>query len=327
METTQSVYRGVPWWTKWAVAGGICSLLLIYRGYVSRGRRCRSTAGMVGKTVLITGGNCGIGKAAAMDLAGRGARVILACRDVEAGQKAARHIVSQSKNPDVRVRKLDLASLASVRAFCEAFKEEEAKINVLINNAGVFQVPFGLTEDGFETHMAVNHFGHFLLTQQLLELMKKAAPSRVVVVSSSLLKRARLDLGDVNMRQGEYVKSRGYANSKLANALFARELSRRLEGTGVSVYCVHPGMVMTKLSRYVLPAALRVVLQPIAMLLGLKTPVEGCQTVVYCACEESIQSETGCYYGNCQKDSWPEVCLDDGAAKKLWELSEDLTAS
>ena len=188
---------------------------------------------MKGKTVIITGANTGLGKEVALDLARRQARVILACRSLEKGEQAVKEILSKVKDAVLVVKNLDLSSLASVRTFAGEILKEEGRLDVLINNAGVYMdPPTAKTQDGFEIHFGVNHLGHFLLTNLLLELLEKSSPSRIVVVSSSLAKRARIDFDNiyaekVHSERQDHMKG-PYAQSKLANLLFAHELSKRL---------------------------------------------------------------------------------------------------
>jgi retinol dehydrogenase-14 len=279
---------------------------------------------MEGQTAIITGANCGIGEATALEMAKRHARVIMACRDVKAGEEAVKYIRRYTSNGELVVMKLDLASLASVREFCLAVLAEEPHIDVLVNNAGVFQCPYSKTEDGLEMQMGVNHFGHFLLTNLLLERIKRSSPSRIIVVSSSLHRKGVINFDDINSEKS-YDKKKGYNNSKLANAVFSRELSRRLEDTGVAVCCVHPGMVATNLSRHVVNRVVQKLLLPLLVLLGLQTAEEGCQTILYCAVASELENARDGYYGWCRREPWPGAASDLGAAKKLWELSETIT--
>nr|KAG5688356.1 hypothetical protein BaRGS_032924 [Batillaria attramentaria] len=289
-----------------------------------RKRLCKNTETLEGKTVIVTGANCGIGEATALELAKRHARVILACRDVASAENSVKYIRRYTKNGDLVVRQLDLASFASIREFSRKVLAEESHIDILVNNAGVFQCPYTKTKDGFEMQMGVNHLGHFLLTNLLLDRLKKSAPSRIIVVSSALHKYGAINFDDFNSEK-EYNKRKSYSNSKLANALFARELSQRLDGKGVNVYCVHPGMVATNLGRHVMSRFARKLLTPIAVLLGLKTAEEGSQTIVYCAVASELQKTTGGYFGYLKQEPWTAAASDLGVAKKLWELSEKLT--
>ena len=296
-------------------------ILLIKRHF--GGGVCRSLAQMKGKTVIITGANTGIGKETALDLARREARVILACRDLEKAEKAAADIRRKTEGlvkADLIVKRLDLASLKSVNDFCDDILKTEDRIDVLVNNAGIFQCPFWKTEDGFEMQFGVNYLGHFLLTNRLLNLLKKSSPSRIVMVSSALHKRGKIDFDNLNSEK-QYDKGAAYASSKLAMVLFAKELHRQLEGTEVSVYTLHPGVVRTELGRH-FPAVTLTLAYPL-MWLVCKSPVQGAQTTIHCSVAGELEGLSGHYYGDCQEKPFPEVKnADDAVAKKLWEVSE-----
>ncbi|KAI0241881.1 Retinol dehydrogenase 14, partial [Lamellibrachia satsuma] len=312
----------ISWWKLSLLGATGFSIYMIKRRVA--GRMCPSNALMVGKTIIITGANSGIGEATALELAKRQARVILACRDEDSANATVRYIRKKTAAGQLVVRRLDLASLASVKKFADDISKDEEHIDVLINNAGVLQRPFSKTEDGFETQMGVNHLGHFYLTNLLLPKLKQSAPSRVVVVSSGLHKLGKIEFDNFNSEK-QYDRRAGYANSKLANNMFARELSSRLEGTGVCAYCLHPGMVFTNIGRHVMPSLLfKFLLYPLACLL-LKSPYAGCQTVLYCAVAKELEGVTGHYYGNCEEEEWTQVSLDDVVSKKLWSVSEELT--
>jgi NAD(P)-dependent dehydrogenase (short-subunit alcohol dehydrogenase family) len=187
-----------------------------------------------GKTVIVTGANTGIGKETALDLAGRGARVIMACRNLRKAQVALQEIIKKSRNSNIVVKHLDLASLKSVQDFADDINRHEPQLDVLINNAGVAYFPqLTKTQDNFEM---INHLGHFLLTNLLLDLLKKSSPSRIVVVSSSGYKflTNEFNLENINSELF-YDKVDAYGQSKLANILFSKELAKRLQGSGVSV--------------------------------------------------------------------------------------------
>lgn len=212
--------------SKIALVGACGALVWFLRRYFAGGI-CKNNVSLAGKTAIITGGNTGIGKATAFAFAKRGARVILACRSVEKGDKAAKEIRLQVKNADVAVRYLDLSSLSSVRRFVDNFLRSENQLHILVNNAGLFGCPHWKSEDGYEMQFAVNHLGHFLLTNLLLDPLSKSAPSRIVVVSSSLHKSAKINFEDLQGDQS-YLPKVAYKQSKLANILFAHELSKRL---------------------------------------------------------------------------------------------------
>ena len=195
-----------------------------------------------GKVVIITGANSGIGKETAIDLAKRGGKIYIACRDIKRGEDALTEIKLESKSENVYFLQLDLASLDSVRDFSQKFHELESQLHILINNAGVMACPKADTKDGFEMQIGTNHLGHFLLTNLLLDLLKASIPSRIVVVSSILHRIGRINKRDFNCEKS-YSKWFAYGQSKLANILFAHELAHRLEGTGVTINSLHPGLL------------------------------------------------------------------------------------
>ncbi|XP_074449920.1 flotillin-2 isoform X4 [Larus michahellis] len=227
----------------WALLGA--GLLLALYTLLRHGLRPavpppRSPAALRGRTAIVTGGSGGIGAATALELARGGARVVLAARDALRGEAAACRIRTETGNPEVRFMQLDLASLRSVRAFASAFLRQEPHLHLLINNAGVSAG--GMTEDGFSLSFQVNHLGHFLLTQLLLERLQSCAPSRVVIVASRAHCAGRLHPDTLGRPPpGPLSAFQDYCDSKLANMLHARELATRLQGTQVTCYAVHPG--------------------------------------------------------------------------------------
>uniref|UniRef100_A0A4W4FZ18 Uncharacterized protein n=1 Tax=Electrophorus electricus TaxID=8005 RepID=A0A4W4FZ18_ELEEL len=256
-----------------------------------------------GRTVIITGANTGIGKETACDMAKRGARVVMACRDFIKAEKAAAEIQRSTGNVNVVVRQLDLASLISVRKFVHEFITTEDRLDILINNAGVMMCPHSLTEDGFETQFAVNHLGHFLLTLLLLDVLKRSAPSRVINVSSIAHKGGKIHFDDLNFNQKPY------------NAL----VSYRQKP--VTAYALHPGVIRTELGRYVKsrhPLFSALLFFPSVIL--MKTPKEGAQTSIYCAVTEGY----ACCVSDCQlKEPSPEA-KDDVTAMRLWDVSSEM---
>ncbi|XP_070684415.1 retinol dehydrogenase 13 [Pempheris klunzingeri] len=302
-----------------AAGAGILALRRWMAGAV-----CRSKVRLDGKTVLITGANTGIGKETALDMAQRGARVILACRDMTRARIAADEIRQKSGNGNVVVKKLDLCSLQSVRDLAKDVQENEEHLDILINNAGIMMCPKWKTEDGFEMQFGVNHLGHFLLTNCLLDLLKKSAPSRIVIVSSLAHEKGHIHFDDINLDK-DYQGEESYRQSKLANVLFCRELAGRLQGTGVTVYSLHPGVIHTELGRHLFPTLAlwkRILVMPLLML--IKSPWEGAQTTIYCAVDESLANVSGLYYSDCAPKTPAPQALDDAAAKALWDLSASM---
>ncbi|XP_039982553.1 retinol dehydrogenase 12 isoform X1 [Xiphias gladius] len=270
-----------------------------------------------GKTVIITGANTGIGKETAKDLAGRGARVILACRDMTKGEQASRDIMREVKGAKVVARQLDLADTKSICQFSENVYDTERALHYLINNAGVAICPYAITVDGYEMQFGVNHLGHFFLTFLLLDLLKHSAPSRVINVSSAAHAMGKIQFADLNGGK-DYHPVRAYAQSKLANVLFTRELARRTEALGVTAYSVDPGMGNTEITRHI-----RRPLVDIFKTLGMlvKTPAEGAYTTIYCTVTPENQLVTGGYYKDCARAKSCRAGQDDGTALKLWAVS------
>ncbi|XP_068675242.1 retinol dehydrogenase 13-like [Montipora foliosa] len=312
----------------WKVAGPLSSLaaaaggIFLLRNYFSGGV-CRSEAKLDGKTVIVTGANTGIGRETALDLAGRGARVILACRNVPKAQEVADEILKKTGNSKVLVKELDLASLKSVRNFARDINETEERLDILINNAGIMRCPYWKTEDGFEMQLGVNHLGHFLLTNLLLDLLQRSQPSRIINVSSLAHTRGKIRFDDLQSEK-EYNPGQAYAQSKLANVLFTRELSKKLEDTDVIVASLHPGAVKTELGRHLSIAKSFLASMLFAPLVWLifKTSWQGAQTSIHCAVSNDVES--GLYYSDCKAKEVAEQGKDDAVAKKLWEVSADL---
>ncbi|XP_064643881.1 retinol dehydrogenase 14-like [Lineus longissimus] len=286
---------------------------------------CTSKASMVGKTVIITGANSGIGKESALDIARRGARVIMACRNAEEGEKVAAEIREKTGSTQIVVRTLDLASLTSVRNFAEEIKRSENRLNVLLNNAGVMMCPPMKTADGFEMQLGTNHLGHFLLTNLLLDLLKSSAPSRIVNVSSTAHKHGKIHFDDL-MLEKKYDSWGSYQQSKLANVYFTTELAKRLEGTNVTANCLHPGVIRTNLGRHLNNAGWKVAttLTYFPAKLFLKTPTEGAQTNIYLSVSEEVEGVTGKYFADCKEEKLLPHAKDDVVGKRLWEVSEQL---
>ncbi|XP_037097260.1 retinol dehydrogenase 12 isoform X2 [Syngnathus acus] len=280
---------------------------------------CMSAACLDGKIVLITGANTGIGKETALDLATRGARVVMACRDVEKGERAAASIRAASPEAQVEVRELDLADTSSIRSFAQQFLRDFTQLHVLINNAGVMMCPYTKTIDGFEMHIGVNHLGHFLLTSLLVGLLKRSAPARIVVVSSLAHNFGWIRFHDLHS-QGSYNSGLAYCQSKLANVLFARELARRLKGSNVTVNSLHPGTVNSDLTRH---STLMMIMFSLLSVF-LKTPREGAQTSIYCAVAEELHSISGKHFSDCTPAFVAPQGRSEETARRLWDASCEL---
>ncbi|KAI7800857.1 dehydrogenase/reductase SDR family member 13a.3 [Triplophysa rosa] len=307
------------------LAAAIFSYILIYYS-LFRGSRFKSSAKLKGKTAIVTGSNTGIGKATALDLARRGARVILACRNQEKAEAAVYDIRRESGNSEVLYMHLDLASLKSVRNFAETFLKSEPRLDLLINNAGL--ITCGKTEDGFGMAFGVNHLGHFLLTLLLLDRLKEAEHSRIVNVSALLHRLGSVDFNLLNTQkdlvtgQSSWHAFRAYCHSKLCNVLFTRELANCLEGTNVTCYCLHPGVIATEIGRY-MGLWQRLLSFPISKLFFLDTEA-GAQTTLYCALQEGLEPLSGRYFSSCGLQNVSALGRDDALARKLWEDSERL---
>ncbi|XP_067900644.1 retinol dehydrogenase 13-like isoform X1 [Heterodontus francisci] len=290
------------------------------------GGTCPSKATVSGKTIIITGANTGIGKETAKELARRGGRIIMACRDMEKCEAAAREIRGETLSHNVYARHLNLASLKSVREFAKKVTEEEENINVLINNAAIMRCPHWKTEDGFEMQLGVNHLGHFLLTNLLLEKLKNSGNGRVINVSSLAHKVGQIDFNDLNWEKKKYDTKAAYCQSKLANILFTKELAKRLHGSGVTVNAVHPGVTNTELGRHTgmhKSNFSSTMLGPFFLFL-VKTPRLGAESSIYLAVAEELEGISGKYFDVMkQKDPAPQA-LDDETARRLWEMSAKL---
>ena len=310
----QSINMAVP------LAIGATAIVVLYAGRrYFQGPKCHSTKRLEGKTVVITGGNTGIGKETAVDLAKRGAKVIVGCRNLEKGKEALKEIQERSGSTNVYLEHLDLASLDSVRTFADSILKSESRLDILINNAGVMMCPYQKTKDGFEIKFGTNHLGHFLLTMLLLDRLKKSAPSRIVNVSSigHSLGSGKIHFDDINFEK-DYSPYEAYFHSKLANVLFTRELSKRLEGSHVTANSLHPGAVRTDLERHF--TFLQTLMVP-ARWYMYKSPEQGAQTSIYCAVSEEMEGVSGKYLADCAIKEPSKGAQDDDAAMKLWELS------
>jgi NAD(P)-dependent dehydrogenase (short-subunit alcohol dehydrogenase family) len=276
---------------------------------------------MGGKTVLITGGTSGIGKAAAVAMAAIGANVVVVGRNQERGGAAVEEIKAQSHNESVELMLADLSVQAEVRRLAEEFLERYDRLDVLINNAGLVQSRRTETPEGIETTLTINHLAPFLLTNLLLERLEQSAPSRVITVSSEAQRWGTMDFEDMQSRR----KYRGfpvYGMTKLANIMFTYELAERLNGTGVSANCLHPGSVGTNFgqnNRGAMALFFRT-FKPF-----MRTPEQGADTLIWLASSPEVDGVSGKYFSDRKEIEAKKVAYDPAARHRLWEMSEDLT--
>jgi retinol dehydrogenase 14 len=278
-------------------------------------------SGMGGKVVLITGGTSGIGKAAATALAGMGATVVITGRNEERGKRALQEIREESGNDGVELILADLTVQDEVRRLAEELRERHNQLEVLVNNAGLVLSERTETPDGIETQLAINHLAPFLLTNLLLDLLKESAPSRIVTVSSDAHRWAKIDLDDLQSRK-RYRGMQVYGKTKLANIMFTYELAERLEGTGVTVNCMHPGGVNTNFGNNQGG--------PMNLLFRLfkpfmRSPEQGADTLIYLASSPEVEGMTGKYLADRKVKAASDAAYDETTRKRLWEASEELT--
>lgn len=274
------------------------------------------------KIILITGGNAGMGKATATELAKLGAHVIIMCRNKERGEKALADIRSESGNSCVELMLCDLASQNSIREFVIKFKGKYNRLDVLINNEGVILPKRQETVDGYEMQFGVNHLGHFLLTNLLLDLLKISSPSRIINVASGAHSWRRIYFEDVNLTKG-YLTFKAYAQSKLANVLFTYELAEKLKGAGVTVNCLHPGAVATQMGinrETGFGTFITGLLKPF-----FQTAAKGAETAVYLASSDEVSNVSGQYFNNKKPVKSSKLSYDKEVAKKLWDMSIKMT--
>ncbi len=274
---------------------------------------------LAGRTFMVTGANTGIGKETARALAGGGARVVLACRSEANGRRAAQEITAETGNGALELLSLDLGDLASVRACAAAFLATGEPLHVLINNAGLAGRR-GMTASGFELMFGTNHVGPFLLTSLVLDRLRESAPARIVnVASAAHFSAPGIDFEAVRRPTRTVTGTREYSVSKLANVLHAQELATRLEGTGVTSYSLHPGVIASDIWRRV-PWPVRSLMK-----LRMGSPEEGARTSVYCATSPDLAGENGHYYDDCRRKP-PAAVATAALGADLWERSVAWTA-
>jgi NAD(P)-dependent dehydrogenase (short-subunit alcohol dehydrogenase family) len=276
---------------------------------------------MTGKVCLVTGATSGIGRAAADALAQHGATVVLLSRNAAKCAQVAAEMQSATANRDIGFIAADLSSLAAVRAAAAEFRQRYSRLDVLLNNAGVSPSKRRESVDGFEYTFALNHLGHFLLTNLLLDLLIASAPSRVVSTSSSIYRQARLDFDDLQLPP-RFSAMRAYANSKLAGILFTVELARRMAGKGVTVNAMAPGLVKTNIGQE--EGWLYAFSKRMADFFGGKTPEQGADTLVWLATAPEVAGVTGQYFEKRKAMPLSRDAADPDLAVRMWRVSEEL---
>ena len=286
-----------------------------------------------GRTAVITGANTGLGLATAQLLAERGAAVVLACRNPESAERAAARLAAAAPKSSVQVLPLDLGSLASVRRAADRLHALVDRVDLLINNAGVMGTAQGRTEDGFETQLGTNHLGHYAWTGLVLDLVLAAPDSRVVQVSSLAHRQGAIDFDDLHFDRREYRPMTAYAQSKLANLLFALELQRRLDQAGAATIALaaHPGIVHTELDKH-FARPMRMAMRLVIPVLAQPDTAAGALPTLRAATDPAARG--GTYYSVSSRNEWrghpvaaePSPAAQDPAlAARLWQESERLT--
>ncbi|MEK3986921.1 SDR family oxidoreductase [Paenibacillus sp. FSL K6-3166] len=275
---------------------------------------------MRGKIALVTGANSGMGLATTVELARKGAKVIMVCRNRQRGEEALAAAKQKSHSEDIELMLCDLASLESIRSFAEEFTREYPILDILINNAGVVTIKRQLTKNGFEMDLGVNHLGHFLLTNLLLEPLKAAEQGRIVVVASGAYKIGALHYEDPTLAR-RFNPAKAYARSKLANILFTKELAARLQGTRVTVNCVHPGAVGTNIGVNRETGFGKSILKLLSYF--FLTPEQGADTAIYLATEPDLQEVTGQYYYRRKNQELTPRAQNKQEAQRLWRWSQE----
>lgn len=287
-----------------------------------------------GKTIIVTGGNSGLGYESVKAFAQKGAKVVLACRNLEKGEKAKREILKENISGEIHVMQLDLANLISVKTFAEQFKQQNNQLDVLLNNAGIMATPDVKTDDGFEAQLGTNHLGHFTLTGHLLPLLKVTSHSRVVNVSSLAHKGGEIDFDDLMFEKGRKFKSmRAYGQSKLANLLFTYELQRFFEANNIDCIAAaaHPGGSNTRLANHFETTKLMEIVSKIARGI-MQSAAKGALPQIRASVDANVKggdyfgpNGIGELFGFPVLVSPTKAAMNIEDAKRLWAVSEQLT--
>ena len=284
---------------------------------------------MKGKICIITGSNSGIGKETAIGLAKMGATIIMVVRDQERGEKARKEIVKQTGNDSVDLMICDLSSMSSIRHLAEEFKKKYDRLDVLINNAGAVFSKREVTSEGFERTLAVNYLGPFLLTRELMDLLKSGAPSRIINVSSGLAKDGKVDLDDLQSEMS-YPRMKAYSrrhapvydNAKLMVMMFTYELARRLKGSGVTVNVLMPGFTATNLGKSSGSLTSSIMFKMVRPM--QQSAKKGAETSIYLASSNEVKNLTGKCFAKKKETKTCPASYDEELQKRLWSKTESM---
>ena len=315
----------MKWQSYFIVAVAASITLFLIKKYMNGGT-CRLSPNLRGKVAIVTGANCGMGYYTALKLAKLGAKVVLACRDPNRAYEALEEIKKTTYDAQVEFIKLDLANPSSIKEFVDVFQTKYNRLDILVNNAGLGSKNRQLTAKGLEMTFATNHLGHFMLTLLLTDYLIKSGPSRVVNVASASSFQGNIHWDDLMLEKG-YTMWKAYAQSKLANVIFANEFNRRFESKGVKSVSLHPGVVRTEIWRSALkrtiPAILATIFYPL-ILLFTKSSEQGAQTALQCALMDHDKLEGGAYYSDCVPVKMNPDGKNEEYGKSLWDKSLEL---
>lgn len=281
----------------------------------------KSNPYMIDKQCLVTGATSGIGKVTARDLAAQGASVVIVGRNQEKSEHTVEQLRQETGNTQVEYLLADLSIQKEIRRLAEKYKDRYDRLDILINNAGAIFFSRQETQEGLEMSFALNHLGYFLLTNLLLDLLKRSAPVRIINVSSESHRGASINFDDLQCEE-KYSPMRAYGQSKLANILFTYELDRRLENDNIIVNALHPGFVASNFGKNA--GLLGKIVMPVLHLFA-KSPKRGAQTCIYLASSPEVEGVSGKYFIDRQPATSSEESYDPQIAARLWAISEELT--
>jgi NAD(P)-dependent dehydrogenase (short-subunit alcohol dehydrogenase family) len=279
---------------------------------------------MQGKTILITGADGDIGRNTVKGIALKGARIVMACIDAKQAEPVRDEIIAETQNSNIEIMQLDLASQADIRRFADEFTAKYTTLDVLINNAGVFSLKRFETEDGLEKTIGINYFGHYLLTNLLLPVIKKAEKARIINVSSDSYKQAMFNPDDLQTKVKYKTGMEAYSLSKLAIVLYTQELAEQLQGSGITVNAVHPGHVATGIwNMWEQPKWYQTLLIKVLNLFMI-TPEKGALTSIYVACSDEVDGITGKYFSKQKAVAVKSKYNTVQIQKQLWAITNEI---